>query len=272
MKHILFTIGLGLLLTFAKAQNVEFGPQIGAAYYIGDLNPQIHFGRFTYSAYGAMVRYNFNTRTAFRLQYLGTQIAGHDGYSTNAVQRNRGLHFSSKIREIGLIYEINFTNYSVSEKAYPFSPFIFAGLAYFNMNPQTVYRGDLVDLQSYGTEGQFQERTSNPPYKLNQMCIPFGIGIKARPMKWVSFNVEWGLRKTFTDYMDDVSNVYTDPANLDRIGQTVADRSNIQEGINGNNTGVARGNPETNDWYGALMFSVAIQLGGYGIKCKAIYN
>ena len=47
-------------------------------------------------------------------------------------------------------------------------------------------------------------------YSRFQIAIPFGVGIKyAIDQNW-SIGIEYGLRKTFTDYIDDCSSVYFD--------------------------------------------------------------
>ncbi len=40
------------------------------------------------------------------------------------------------------------------------------------------------------------------PYKLNQLCIPFGVGFKFAVTKKVDA-ARVGLRRTYTDYIDD---------------------------------------------------------------------
>jgi hypothetical protein len=42
------------------------------------------------------------------------------------------------------------------------------------------------------------------------VAIPFGIGAKMNVSKKVGIGLEWGPRKTFTDYLDDVSGTYPD--------------------------------------------------------------
>jgi len=38
--------------------------------------------------------------------------------------------------------------------------------------------------------------------------VPFGFGFKYSLSKRIGLNFEWGMRKTFTDYIDDVSKTY----------------------------------------------------------------
>ena len=48
------------------------------------------------------------------------------------------------------------------------------------------------------------------PIALVSMAIPFGVGLKWNLGKYFSVGAEWGMRLTFTDYLDDVSGVYYD--------------------------------------------------------------
>jgi hypothetical protein len=76
--------------------------------------------------------------------------------------------------------------------------------------------GEWVKLQKLGTEGQradLRETDANfgaKPYKLIQIAIPFGAGVRFRLNQVVDFSVELGFRYLFTDYIDDVSKNYVD--------------------------------------------------------------
>ena len=78
-------------------------------------------------------------------------------------------------------------------------------------------------LQPLGTEGQqvsgkFPDRHYPKPYKRTQLSIPMGAGINYKVNRQINLGYEIGWRKTFTDYLDDVSGRYANPADL---GQTV---------------------------------------------------
>jgi len=66
--------------------------------------------------------------------------------------------------------------------------------------------------------------------------------------------VEWGMRRTFTDYIDDVSGFYADASEVRdnaglQLAADIADQSFEQVGPNNSNAGTLRGNPEDRDWY-----------------------
>lgn len=278
MKTTLITILCVTASIFSFAQQVEGGLLYGQSYYVGDLNPETHLGYNMNSGYGAAVRYVFNDRTAVRISYLNTRIEGDDARSDDPVQQNRNLHFYSKLDEISLTYEINFVNYALGDRVYWISPYMFGGLAYFKFNPRADLGPTYWDLQPMGTEGQFLPNSGLSPYKLGQISIPFGIGLKVNPIKdiapfkWISINIEYGLRRTFTDYLDDVSGTYVNPDDLSPLTARLANRSLDSEGLGDTNYKMTRGDENTRDWYGFLGVSINIQLGGYGRTCKHLYE
>jgi len=51
-------------------------------------------------------------------------------------------------------------------------------------------------------------------YGLTQLSIPFGGGVKMALSDDINLRLEVGLRKLFTDYLDDVSTTYADEDEL----------------------------------------------------------
>lgn len=90
------------------------------------------------------------------------------------------------------------------------------GVGVFHFNPQ----GSLTDAAGNKTwyylhplrlEGQgMPEYPASKPYKLTQMNIPFGGGLKFFMSDRINVSLEFLYRKTFTDYIDDVSQRYID--------------------------------------------------------------
>ncbi len=241
-----FVLVLIILLTSqAFSQKSEFGLFLGGSYYLGDLNPQLHFA-LTKPAVGIIYRYNFNPRVTLKINALYGNVVGDDlKTKTNA---NRNLSFKSPIIELSPNVEINFLPFTLGNSKTPFTTYVFGGLALFRFDPQANYNGNYYHLQPLGTEGQRTSVYNKKPYSLISVSIPFGIGFKKNIGKHVSFGIEWGLRKTFTDYIDDVSTQYVDPSVLSSenrpISAILADRSS-----NRNNIGMQRGNSYTKDWY-----------------------
>lgn len=270
MKPITLIVLLFTWCLSLNAQYSEVGFHGGSSYYIGDLNPYEHFTHLPKFGGGAFIRANLTDRHSFKFNFLYTSVEGSDAESGNAWQQNRNLHFQSEIIEVGITWEINFLSYEVGDPNRPYTPYVFGGLAYYRMNPKTDYNGNLVELHPLGTEGQNAEGAQNS-YGLGQIAIPFGMGFKMNISGRISLAIEYGFRKLFTDYLDDVSTVYANPAALAAssgpAAVELADRSLEPMGFEGTNTKLSRGNPDTNDWYAYTNLSISVRLGPTRIKC-----
>jgi hypothetical protein len=246
-----------------KDKSAEIGIFLGGSYYIGDLNPLVHFGPMTKPAGGAVFRYNINPRLAFRANAFFGTLQADDAISSSAAQQQRNLNFKSKITEFSVQAEFNFLDYQIGNERRKFTPYIFAGIGAFKFNPTATYYNYSYTLQPLGTEGQGLEGGPRKKYKLTQVSIPFGVGIKTNLSKMIGLSLEWGMRKTFTDYIDDVSTTYYDPALLAAAhGKVSAVASDPSKGTDPNfsNVGRQRGNPTTKDWYSFAGFVLTLKL------------
>lgn len=248
---------------------------LGGSYYIGDLNPTRHFDQFTKPGGGVVCRYNFSQRLAARANFLLGRIEAHDEFSPSEYQQQRNLSFQSQITEFSAQLEFNFLNYEIGEDKAKFSPYIFGGLAGFLFDPQGQINDEWISLQSLSTEGQGLPHGPKP-YKLMQISLPFGVGVKINVAKNMSLGLEWGMRKTFTDYLDDVSTRYYDPKKLEEykgaLAVIMADQSKgTDAGVS--NVGRQRGNPATKDWYSFAGAVLTIKLKGKREECPGVgYN
>jgi opacity protein-like surface antigen len=257
-------------------KGAEIGLFLGCSYYIGDLNPMGHFNQFTKSAGGAVFRYNFNPRLAARISVFAGAIEGDDSFSNSQSQQQRNLKFRSNLSELSGQLEFNFLDYEIGNDYHGFSPYIFAGVAGYKFKPQGNVNDQWVDLQPLGTEGQgLPGGASKRKYKLTQFSIPFGVGVKINLSKRIGISLEWGLRKTFTDYLDDVSTRYYDPAIIAaRRGNNAAYLSDPSIGTDPNytNVGRQRGNPTTKDWYNFSGIAITIKLKEKRKSCPGVYK
>lgn len=277
MKHItliLFMLAvLGASTSDAQKrfeESREFGIVAGTAYYIGDINPYRHFGGDLSLGAGAMYRQNINRRWAVKGQVFYGVIGANDADSDNAWRQNRNLSFRNEIIEGSCTVELNYKDYQIGNPQAKFSPYLFMGLGIFSHRPQAEYNGRWVELQPLGTEGQGTSEGERP-YALRGLVAPFGVGIKLNLFASVALSVEWGMRKTWTDFLDDVSGRYVDPAVLaDEAGQLtviLADRSiGIPEGRQ-NHAGMERGDSGRNDWYNFTTATLSIRLGKKPTTC-----
>ncbi len=254
---LLYLVNISLLNAQGKKRvgyQHEIGLFIGGSYYLGDLNPRQHF-YMTRPAFGAFYRYAWDYRGAIRFGFNWGQIEGDDAQSENKDQIERNLNFKSNIQEFYGIAEFNFYDYRIGNNKHFFTLFIFAGLAGFHFNPLGNLGGNSwQELRPLRTEGQSKK------YPLWQISIPFGIGIKVNVAKNIGLGIEWGPRKTFTDYLDDVSKKYpdlnTNPPN-GQLGMVMSNRTKYPWSYI---SGYSRGNPYIKDWYFFTGLTVNIKL------------
>lgn len=266
---------LFLILTIAysesKAQFSEFGLMGGVSFYLGDLNPDIPFKQVM-PAGGAFYRYNFNDRFSARGAFTMGYLKGYDSKSSVQAQLDRNLHFESFVYDFSITGEFNFFKYAPGDMKHAITPFLFGGIAVFSFNPRAkAADGQFYELQPLGTEGQGS--TAYPDrkeYALTTASIPFGLGVKANISKTFSVGLEWGMRYTFTDYLDDVSGTYADPQEVQAtngfIAYELANRSTLpDETLEGRQ----RGNSKTNDWYSFALITFSMNIKARPAKCPA---
>lgn len=270
MKFIfkIFVLGLTLIGTcnsvFSQTEKFSsrssLGVMIGGSYYIGDLNQFGHFKHTNLS--GSLIyRYHVNSRVAVRGALRYGKVEGYDSDSDDPYKQLRNFSFESDIFEFSAGIEFNFLNYKLGNSKYFFTPYMFLDLGVFKMDPKTKYKGELVRLRGVGTEGQGTELTDIKRYPLVQFVIPFGIGFKINLGKRAALTVEYGMRKTFTDYLDDVGGgdfLDRDELTLQNgnIAAQLSDRSPNDVKMTGK-----RGNPATKDWYAMFGIGVTFKLG-----------
>jgi hypothetical protein len=239
---ILFLIGS----LNVQAQTWEVGAFGGGAGYMGDLNQNNPF-KISGIAAGAFVKRNFDRYWALKLAYTYGHIAGADSTSNNQQARNRNLSFRTTLNEASLTGEFNFMEYvpSVSQNIY--TPYIFAGVGFTQYNPQATYNGHTYDLRYLKTEGV--------AYQNSAIAVPFGAGIKYNIAGRLSLAAELGYRTAYTDYLDDVSNVYIDKTKFapGSVALALSDRSAGQTAA----TGTQRGDLRPHDTYIFMGFSIS---------------
>lgn len=252
MKRITRIIAFLFLPCFAFSQHFEAGILIGASNYLGDLsnNSSNLYLQETKPAFGVLGRYNFNDFFAIRLGINYTWVAGQDANVRNDdFVRSRNLSFRSSILEGALIGEINLPGYQPYGLYRPFSPYLFVGIAAAKFNPKARYEGNWVVLQPLQTEGN--------SYGTVTAAIPFGLGVKYALSDKINIGLELGSRLTFTDYLDDVSELYVAHSG-ELLAAALADRSGeVNNGISQFEPGDQRGDNNGKDWYFILGATIS---------------
>ncbi len=250
-----------------QAQHSEIGLWVGSATYFGDLNPDYDFLQ-TRPAIGALYRYTVSDYVVVKAGLAYGNIKYHDNLSNNPYQSLRNLSFKSSIWELSGQLDLHFKKYIIGNSKYSFTPYLTSGLAIFRFNPKTKFQDEWYTLNEIGTEGQLNEDfTGNKKYPLIQMAIPLGLGVKYWMNNGWNFYVEAAYRKTFTDYIDDVSTVYMDSYLLGdgSITSELYDRSDEITDVPIGIEGKQRGFSNTNDGY--MMLNVGITYTLFNRQC-----
>jgi opacity protein-like surface antigen len=259
IKWVLFICIYLFYTSIASAQNFHFSANIGAANYYGELQEKV----FTFNqpgvAVGVGLTYEITAQLNARANVTFAKVNGADAQSIKSKDRN--LSFSSPITElsVGLQYDfLNLYNSSIS-------PYVFVGVAVFKFNPSTIDSlGKKTFLQPLSTEGQGFVTGVNK-YKLTDFSIPFGGGLRFAINDDVRLGAEVGIRKTFTDYIDDVSGFYADETALllnrgPKAVELAFRGDELNKGLTNPGAANNRGSIKSKDWYYFSTISLSFRI------------
>jgi hypothetical protein len=273
----------------------EAGLNFGPSFFLGDLGGNSGKGtnnlkdlnlEFTKLMKGAYVTMYPNKWLGLRLAASLTYLEGDDAaINTTGInelwRKQRNLDFRTNVWEANLSAEIYPTMFFSNdpENEPRFRPYVAVGIGMFHFNPEgslTDSRGNTTwhKLQPLHTEGQgFAEYPDRKPYKLTQMNIPFGGGVKYYISERVSAGVEVLYRKTFTDYIDDVSLTYPGANNFPAkyyssaaeasLAAKLSDKAKgiIYPGMTTYPAGTQRGDLKNGDTYFSVVAKIGFRLG-----------
>jgi hypothetical protein len=237
-------------------------PRIGSEpFSMRDLNwkstrPMVHLG----------YRYRIDKNSAFKGSLSFGYLYGNDKFTKNDVRFNRNINFRSPIWELSGQYEFLITHQREGHRYdlrgvqgwryINVETYAFVGLGLFVFIPQGQYiDGTWHNLRPLNTEGQGMVATRKN-YSLIQPVIPIGIGFKYAFARYWSVGLEYGLRKTFTDYIDDTSTTYYNNNEIrEQRGDIAAYFADPSHGLISGQTspGAQRGDVKDKDSY---MFAI----------------
>lgn len=174
---------------------------------------------------------------------IATHLVGDDAFTDLASRSQRNLSVRTDLIEANILLEVApFPSIPVLDRMYVNGG---VGGAYFQ--PKAEYNDEWIKLRPLGTEGQ-NYIDGMQPYSKVALVLPFGVGYKFPLGSFSTLSLDLSMRKSFTDYLDDVSTVYADQASIagagGEIAAALADRS-----VNGYAVGSQRGGSESNDTY-----------------------
>jgi opacity protein-like surface antigen len=238
----------------------------GGSNYQGDLQEKYYDITLMHLCFGANITYNIDKHWSLRGEVWKGNVSASDAASGSEFASGRNLSFNTRLYEVGLagIFRI-----LIKENS-PITPYLFGGLAVYRINPYTHdVAGTKYFLYPLSTEGQgLSQYPDKKEHQLYDLSIPLGGGITWSVSNQWSIGLEMGFRKTFTDYIDDVSNSYVDEVYLQQErGSKAVELAYRGDEIPGGNmqfpaAGNPRGNPKANDWYYNTIFR--IQFKGFG--------
>jgi len=241
--------------------NTEIGLLLGTSYYLGDLNTT-HFNQ-PLPAAGLIIRKNIDRRFAYKAEIMYLNLRSDERDSDDTIAVNRGLHFKSPVYELSGQIEFNFLPFQPENPLYTWTPFVYTGISIFHYSPKAENKdGEWIDLQPLGTEGQGtttlfgNETETRDNYSLIQYSIAMGGGFKIAVNPSFNIILEYGARKTFTDYLDDVSTTYPGGNLLDMTNEAIY----MSDPLGTHSKNMERGNPDKKDWYAFAGITLSFRL------------
>jgi opacity protein-like surface antigen len=267
LKYLLLILFVSIEVSTSAQPKFYFNGAIGAMNYGGDLQEK----KFTFQQSNPSL--TLGATYYFQPNLLGNVNLTYGKIGSNDSRNGpkwfyRNLDFKSNIYEAAVTVEYDL--YDIRESATPefkntdqetirYTPYIFAGIGVFNFNPYTHYNGEKVFLAPLRTEAQAV------PYSLWSVSIPFGFGVKYALSENVFIGAELNIRKTLTDYIDDVSTFhFVDTTTLlSTSGQLAASLSFRADEIPDNKYPFysQRGNPKKKDVFYNFAVKVIFKIG-----------
>ncbi|MBL7730776.1 MAG: hypothetical protein JNM88_06325 [Chitinophagaceae bacterium] len=254
-----------------QAQEFDKSPSVavftGLINYQGDLNPNSFTVSHSNFAAGISIKKPLNRWFTARVGISYGKIEAADAWNRDYL-KSRNLSFATTIKEAYAGLEITVLDISTKK----FTPYLYGGIAVFHFNPWARDNsGAKTYLQPLSTEGQgLSQYPEQKTYKLTQICLPFGAGIKYQVSDALSIGVELSQRKSFTDYIDDVSSYYVDRDVLLAAKGAKAVEMAYRGGQSPVGSplypshGEQRGTPSEMDWYYLFGFTTEIKLDALG--------
>lgn len=290
---------------------LELGIGLGPSFFLGDLGGNRGTGKtfvkdvnfpFTKLMKGLYANYYPAEWLGFRIAVNFGQLEANDSIiktdGKNELDRKeRNLHFKSSLFEAYGALEIYPTVFLENYDGlfHKLRPYGVIGFGMFHFNPKAQYieangSRTWVELQPLRLEGQgMAEYPDRKPYSLWSKEIPMGFGFKYFIKENTYIGLEILHRKTFTDYIDDVSTKYINPAlfstYLDPQQATWARQLMYREkfynpAVNRPYINEQRGDPKENDAYFSGMLRLGWRIDGANspngrakrqLKCPVFY-
>lgn len=179
--RLVFFVLLAPLVSSAQSSEIAFG--IGTLNYTGDL---VRTYNILNSKPAGMVAYrsNISRSVSFRTALTAGKIAASDQRPIDAFATERNASFNLFLYELSLATEYHFLDWRSEKRPLRFTPYVVTGLGLFG----------LAGIPDKAAE-----------YSSVQPSVQIGVGMKyvLNPLWYLG--LEFSMRKTFFDYLDNVS-------------------------------------------------------------------
>lgn len=191
--------GSAFFCVSANAQNTtEVGIGIGAANYRGEVSPtyQLQNNR---PAFTVFYRKDVSVPVTLRGAFMAGLLRADDGSVTGEtarvlpLQRYRQVTTKGSILEASAVLEYNFLDYHYRTDKSHFTPYLFVGIAGFYANTASESNNPLL-------REAFNRRGAQLGF-----AIPAGVGFKYALSQHLNLGLEVGVRKAFTDQLDQLA-------------------------------------------------------------------
>jgi len=237
----------GSMNVYAAAGITKYFGELSNDQQLGKINPYLTIG----------LNLPLHNRWSVRPELTYYRISAADAdLPTSDSRHSRNLSFRSNNFEFSglLVYGLHAKDrrFRVSK----IRPYLMAGLGVTYSNPKALLDGTWHQLQPLQTEAY--------PYHRIQLVVPVGAGLGLKVNDQWQVGLEISYRLSFTDYLDDVSQLYQDPFSFSNpVAADLADRR-PEIGLDKAPAGNPRGNSQTNDGYLLFGLKVFYQLEGSG--------
>lgn len=183
IKWVPIFLFFSFLISNSFAQKKEIGGGIGVLSYTGDLSRNALANPIKPGA-TLFYRYNMRDHLSIKVSFTAGGLAGTDTKPIDAFSVARASSFNIFLYEFAVGLEYYFLDFRSKNAPQNWSPYFYGGLGLFGMLGQ-------------------QNKTAT--YSSVQMAVPLALGIRYRASPKWSFSVEAGIRATFFDYLDNIS-------------------------------------------------------------------
>jgi len=263
---LMAVLGLNMPAVAQSPQTIEIGPHVGITSYLGDLNVWRHLSQWDWKQHnqfdyelGGVVRFNYDARWSFRLDYTYLHARAQD--TITAWRPQSHLNFKTTAHDVSLLVEFNFMDYYTGKNDKSFSPYIFGGISGFLYWVQPFTGDETLDamyFEGLGNNSKYDlfAANSEKPSPNMSISIPFGLGCKVSLSEHLAATAEWRMHYTLTDYFDGVSRDYPADTGHATAKDSQGNSYDFTDPTGIYPVGYQRGNARNNDWFGMVNLSL----------------